>query len=375
MTNIAPYSDEEVPQVMEALAGSETFRGIYEYLFPGTSDEDFRQKLNSLHTVKDWQYKIIYHAIEEIFRRSTMEVHTTGLDLLEDGENHLFMSNHRDIVLDSAILNYQLAKAGLETSRIAIGDNLLVSPIVTHLAKLNKSFLVRRNVPPKEMYAYSQELSSYIRSSIVNDGESVWIAQREGRTKDGNDRTQQGLLKMLTISGDKDLIKNLSELRITPVAISYEYDPCDMLKVQERWAKQADHNYRKKPDDDLKSMITGINGMKGRVHLSVSSALDEELSLLESTKVKNTQLAMLAEMIDRRIHQTYHLWPINYVAYDMLMNDKRFKDTHYNTSEEQSARNYFHHKLEGMDHERAEMEKWLLEMYANPVINRYRVST
>lgn len=373
--NIAPYTDEEVPGIAAKLAESKAFRGMFTYLFPGMNDEAFREKMNSLETVRDWQYDVVYPAVEGIASRSTLEVTVNGFEHLEEGKAYLFISNHRDIVLDSAILNYQLARAGFDTTRIAIGSNLLMTPEITHLAKLNKSFVVRRDVAPKEMYAYSKELSEYIRHSIQQDHQSVWIAQREGRTKDGNDRTQQGLLKMFTISGGGDLIENLSELNIVPVAISYEFDPCDMLKVHERWAKQADHNFQKKPQDDLKSMFTGINGMKGRVNLTVTPPLTDELQHLSSTKVKNDQLALLAKMIDRRIHQHYHLWPVNYVAYDMLMNDNRFEVSHYSEDEDHSSRNYFHSKLEGMDHERAEMEKWLLEMYANPVINHYNVST
>jgi 1-acyl-sn-glycerol-3-phosphate acyltransferase len=373
--NIAPYTDEKVPAIASELIKSRTFRSMFSYLFPDMSDQAFEDKMHSLTSIRDWQYEVVYPAVEEISRRSTLEVSINGLENLEKGKPYLFISNHRDIVLDSAILNFQLAKAGFETTRIAIGSNLLVTPEVTHLAKLNKSFVVRRDVPPKEMYTYSRELSDYIRNSIRRDGESVWIAQREGRTKDGNDRTQQGLLKMFTISGGSDLIENLKELNIVPVAISYEFDPCDVLKIHERWARQADHNYQKHPQDDLKSMYMGINGMKGRVNLTITPPLDNELEHLKSTKVKNDQLALLAEMIDRRIHQHYHLWPVNYVAYDILMNGNRFAGSHYHEEEEQAARNYFHQRLGGMDHKRAEMEKWLLEMYANPVINRYKVST
>ncbi|HLV53211.1 MAG TPA: 1-acyl-sn-glycerol-3-phosphate acyltransferase [Cryomorphaceae bacterium] len=303
-------------------------------------------------------------AIDRTVRQLTVE----GLDDKNKDRARLYISNHRDIILDSAILNVALFEAGFGTIETAIGNNLLSDELVADLTKLNKNFVVKRNTGAREFYENSMLLSAYIRDTIVNRGSGVWIAQREGRTKDGMDKTQPGLLKMLGMKCEDSLRQCFRELKVTPVAISYEYDPCDVLKIPELKAISREEKYQKAPNEDFRSILTGIIGDKGRVHLKVGKTLDEELEALADFPSQNDKLRVLGEIIDKQIFTHYKLWPTNYIALDLAEGTNAYRD--FYTDEE---RRYFEdrmaERLAKADLNEEEDRRMLLNMYANPVKN------
>ena len=263
---IRPYRDNEIHQVFEQLMKEDSFIELLKYLFPHIPINDFVNQLLSINSVKEFQIGVVYPYIKEIIKNTTQGVTSEGLDKLDKDKSYIFISNHRDIVLDSAFLNILLHENGHDTTEIAIGDNLLIYPWITQLVKLNKSFVVRRNLPARQMLKSSILMSKYIRYNITERKQSVWIAQREGRSKDGDDRTQTSLLKMINMSGIGDFAENFKEVQIVPLSISYEYDPCDYLKAHEFLLKKENPEYKKSQADDLKHMASGIKGRKGRVH-------------------------------------------------------------------------------------------------------------
>lgn len=369
--SIRPYKDSEVPEAVNRLINHPLFNQVTSYLFPELEMSRLKEELADISSIKEFQSRMMHPTARKVIDTSSDGITHSGFDKLSANTGYLFISNHRDIVLDSAILNVLLFEQGRDTTEVAIGNNLLVNDWVTDLVKLNKNFIVNRNVPPREMYSYSQTLSSYIRYTISEKKTSVWIAQREGRTKDGDDQTQQGLLKMLGLSGEGDFYENYSALRLAPMAISYEYDPCDVLKARELQRKEAGDPITKTPEDDLKSMITGITGVKGRVHLSLGKIVDEKLQEIKTIKNKNDQMQALADLIDDRIHKSYHLWPTNYIAYDMLI-EKRFSEK-YSKEEEEKFLSYLKKQTEAFKGDYSLLESHLLAMYANPVINKIKV--
>ncbi len=370
--NIRPYRDNEVKEAVSRLVNHPFFEQVAKKIFPDRDHDALVNQMASLQTIKDFQSVMMYPTAKMLLNNSAQEISFSGFDKLAKDKSYLFISNHRDIVLDSAILNVLLYEHALGTTEVAIGNNLLVNSWVEDLVKLNKNFIVNRNVPPREMYSYSQTLSAYIRYTITEKNTSVWIAQREGRTKNGDDQTQQGLLKMIGMSGGKDFYNNYAPVRITPMAISYEYDPCDVLKARELHLNLTGQKIEKSPQDDLKSMIAGITGIKGRVHLALGKILDEKLRDIKNIKNKNDQMQALADLIDERIHKNYKLWPTNYMAYDLL-HEKRFSGQ-YTTMEKESFLAYLHKQVGSVDGNYEQLKMPLLAMYANPVVNKLKVA-
>ena len=284
-------------------------------------------------------------------------------------KEYLFISNHRDIVLDSAYLNLMLFENQIATSQIAIGDNLMKNRVSEILFRINKSFVVKREGTPRELYAHSIALSKYIQRMILEKVDSVWIAQRGGRAKDGNDRTQPGLLKMISLSGGKMLKEHFQSLKVVPVAISYEIDPTGLLKTQEYLNKKRDPDFKKSFREDLDNMLLGIRGEKGKVHFNFGKPLEEELEVLDSAKNGKQQLEFLTNIIDQSIHTNYQLNPVNYVAYDLLNNSADFSDK-YSAEEKAKYKLFFQTQIDQLaSDEQEEGTKYLLGMYANPVVN------
>jgi glycerol-3-phosphate O-acyltransferase len=295
----------------------------------------------------------------------------------------LFLSNHRDIILDSALLNVSLLEEGYGTTQIAIGDNLLSHKVVEDIVRSNKNFIVNRNVSSKEVYHYSLRLSNYIRKTILEDNNSIWIAQREGRSKDGDDRTATGLLKMFAMSGGNDIEEALKSLAMIPMAVSYEYDPCDILKTNELMhIKQLGH-YEKKKGEDVLSMLTGITGHKGRVNISVGQSLDGVMDQMKGIQNKNEKYRFLTQEIDKEMHRIFKLWPTNYIAYDLLMGTKDYKE-HYSNIQKIAFGNYIRANVFKLSLNRKKTplpkegfspmaKEIMLQMYANPVINRKEI--
>ncbi len=369
--SIRPYRDNEMTEVFEQLMNEESFKQLLNFLFPHIKIEDFYKKLLSLKSIKDFQINVIYPYIKDVIKSTTHGVSAEGFEKLDPTKSYIFISNHRDIVLDSAFLNILLHDHGHETCEIAIGDNLLIYPWITKLVRLNKSFMVKRNLPARQMLQSSKLLSEYIRYNLTERNSSVWIAQREGRSKDGNDKTQTSLLKMLNLSGSKTFSENFQDLQIVPLSISYEYDPCDYLKANEFLLKKQNPEYKKTQEDDLKHMGSGIKGRKGRVNFNIGTPLNHELEALNSLD-KNEQLNKLAELIDEQIHNNYKLWPGNFIAADIINNNNYFAEK-YSEEEEKTFHEYIDEHISRLKTNEAQFIKQsLMEMYANPVKNFYK---
>ncbi|MBK3516511.1 1-acyl-sn-glycerol-3-phosphate acyltransferase [Carboxylicivirga marina] len=367
--SIRPYKDEEIHEVFERLINEVNFLELIKFLYPNFSTEQFLKKLLSIQSIREFQTEVIYPYVKEVLRTTTKGISHSGLDKLDPNGHYLFISNHRDIVLDSAILNILMVENGFSTTEIAIGDNLLIYPWITDLVKLNKSFIVQRNLPVRQMMESTQRLSAYIRQTLTERNQSIWIAQREGRSKDGDDRTQVSLLKMLNMSGNGDFAKNFKEIKIVPLSISYEYDPCDYLKALEFQMKRDNPEYKKTQADDLKHMGAGLRGRKGRVHFGFGDPIDTELSGLADLS-KNDQLQALAETIDNQIHNNYKFYPGNFIADDLFTNHTRHI-TKYTDEDKSTFLAYLDEHLSRIDGDKEFLHSALLEMYANPVKNFY----
>ena len=370
--SIRPYNDSEIHEVFKRLKQEKTFLKFVHYLFPKIPIDEIIKNLLNINSINQFQVEVMHSFVREIITTTSNGVTVSGIKDLSPSEHYLFISNHRDIVLDPALLNILLVENGHETCEIAIGDNLLIFPWITDLVKLNKTFVVKRNLPGRQMLESSETLSHYIRYTITEKGQSIWIAQREGRSKDGDDRTQLSLLKMLNISGEKSIPENFLQLNVVPVSISYEYDPCDYLKAYEFQLKRDDPEYKKTQADDLLHMREGLRGEKGRMHFSFGKPLKEELKKLEVTKNKNEQFQLLAEIIDEQIHNSYKLWPGNFVAADIQSESHKFSDK-YTKEEKKTFLDYIEkHTNMIEDGDKPFIRKMLIEMYANPVKNFYK---
>jgi 1-acyl-sn-glycerol-3-phosphate acyltransferase len=371
--SIRPYQDHEIQQVFERLKNETSFLNLIGFLYPELSSQSFINNMMKIKSIRQFQQEVISPYVKEIIRNTTKGVTSEGLDKLDPKESYLYISNHRDIVLDPAILNVIMFEHGFDTTEIAIGDNLLIYPWITDLVKLNRTFIVKRNLPVRQMLESSTLLSQYIRHTVTRIGHSIWIAQREGRSKDGNDRTQLSLLKMLNISGkDESIAENFKELKIVPVSISYEYDPCDYLKAMEFQHKRDNPDYVKTQDDDLRHMGTGLRGRKGRVHMAFGHPIGKEFDVLKDIRNKNEKFEFLAGLIDKHVHENYRLWPGNWVAWDLL-NETQEYSKQYTKEEKNVFVNYIEEHLDRIEGDRDFLRKTLFEMYANPVLNKREI--
>lgn len=366
---IRPYYDHEVKGVLESLLNDPVFLKVVAYVFPKWTTEEINVLLHNVETVKDFQKKLMYPAIHAIADKTIKRLSNSGFDQLSKSESYLFISNHRDIILDSAIFNVMLFEAGMDTCEVAIGNNLLVQPWLTDLVKLNKNFIVHREIPAKKLYEFSLRLSNYIRNAIQVKNSSVWIAQKEGRTKDGNDITQAGLLKMLSISSDSELTDGFKALNIIPMAVSYEYEPCDFLKTRELVIKKETGNYKKEAGEDLKSMLDGITAYKGRFHIALGTSLKDKLEVLKKGTNKNDFMKELASLINQEIYALYRLWPTNYIAFDLVNNSSLFIDE-YSQEEKESFLSHIENTIEKTGQPYQKAREILLNIYANPVKNK-----
>lgn len=367
--SIRPYEDHEIQTVFNRLKKEQSFMNLLGFLYPEQPADDFMNRLMTMTSIQQFQEEVISAYVKKVLENTTRGVTTNGLERLDPKESYLFISNHRDIVLDPAILNVLMVENGFNTTEIAIGDNLLIFPWITDLVKLNRTFIVKRNLPIKQMMESSRTLSAYIRHTITQKHRSIWIAQREGRSKDGNDRTQVSLLKMLNISGTNALSENFKELKLVPVSISYEWDPCDYLKAKEFYDKKVNPDYAKTQEDDLKHMATGLRGRKGHIHFSFGEPLIEEISAIDALTVKNDQFSALAGIIDKHVHANYKLWPANFIAWDLLNGIPKYKEQ-YTEKDKISFETYLKDHLARTKGDRDFIYHSLLEMYANPVTNK-----
>ena len=370
--DIRPLNNNEVKDAIEALVTNEDFERAFRYIKPDVNWEEFSETMRSFKTKEDFKSKLAYEAVMMVANKTTFSLTISGRSRLpKDKKPCTFISNHRDIVLDASFLNVMLYDVGYGMTQVAIGDNLMIRPWIETLVRMNNSFIVKRGVSVRQMLDVSKKLSAYIRHTINETKESIWIAQREGRAKDSNDRTQGSVLKMLNMSGDKDIVSNIMDLNIFPVAISYEYDPCDFLKAKEFQMKRDDPDYVKSQRDDLLSMETGILNNKGRVHFTLTEPINDQLAALDKNMEKNELVAAIASIIDKEIYRHYRFYPCNYVAYDMLTGTKRFSGN-YGLRDKKHFEEYLQGQLDKIvlpNKDEAFLRTKILEMYTNPLKN------
>lgn len=368
--DIRPYHDSEVNHYLQTLTNDEGFQRILSFVFKNDSTIDaVKKQLLAIQTIKELQTKFMYPLIKDLILNPTTKGLTcSGLDNLEEATSYLFISNHRDIILDAAILNYLNVREGMNTTEIAIGDNLLIHDWILHAVKLNRAFEVKRNLPVRELLTASQKLSAYIRQDISEKNNSVWIAQREGRTKDGYDKTQPALLKMLNLSNEKSFTEGFKELRIVPLSISYEIEPCGISKVEELYKKETE-GFTKTQADDLRSMGYGLMNPKGRVHFAFGKPMIVAIDEMDKKEQLSEKIEALADYIDQRIYKNYKLWPNNYVAADMLRQENKYS-SEYTPVEAEAFSSLINEAISAIDGEKARIREMFVQMYANPVINR-----
>lgn len=317
--DIRPYNDAETEAALKRASNNRLMEQISAFLFPGKDPDILRNTLNTIHGVDDFQTRVMFPAVRSILGKTTKGLSYDGLERFEGGKTYTMLSSHRDIVLDSAFIQYIFKDNGLPMSEIAVGDNLIYNQFVEDLMRSNRMIKVMRNVSPRELWETSMKLSSYIRMRLGDERPaSVWISHRNGRTKDGNDTTEQGLLKMLSMSGSRDFLANMSELKLMPVAVSYEIESCGIKKAYEVYIKQMMGTYIKRPGEDLESIVLGIMQQKGRVHVAFCKPLTEEDIAACAALDKNERFRALARIVDERILEGYRIWPSNIAAAEML---------------------------------------------------------
>ena len=369
---IRPFEPDELPDVFDRLLQNEQFSSVLAYLYPDVPKEALAAKMHACKDNLDFQKTFCYGFLVQLLARLSK-----GCDIdiasLDTDSRYTFISNHRDIVLDSALLDKLLIDAGFNTTcEIAIGDNLLKLPWVKDLVRVNKSFIVERALSMREMLMASKRLSEYMHFVIAEKNDNIWIAQREGRAKDSNDRTQEAILKMMVMGGEGSIIDRLKQLHLVPLAISYEYDPCDYLKAAELQARRDNPSWQKGPMDDVTSMQTGIMGYKGHIHYQCADCIDSYLDTIPADTPKTELFRLIADHIDRQIFAGYRLYTNNYVALDLLHGDSAHAD-HYTAEDKAQFEAYLKGQLDKIEMEGkddAYLREQMFKMYANPAINQ-----
>ena len=367
---IRPYSPEELPQIFEELIADPEFKAVMEQAFKDIPFEYIAGQMRASKDNVEFQKALVYPFLQGVIKKLSSGL-TVSVENKENMVKSLCISNHRDIIMDSAFLCIVFIETVGNTVEIAIGDNLLIRPWIKKLVRVNRSFIVKRAPGIREMLAASKTLSSYMHYTITERQQPIWLAQREGRAKDSNDRTQEGLIKMLSMYSKEDIIDALKVLNIAPTTISYEFDPCDYLKAKEFQQKRDNPEHKKSPADDLENMKVGMFGYKGGIHYHIADCINDEIDAIDRSLGKNEKTAAVARIIDKHIHSNYKFWPVNYYYYELLTGDTRFADKY--TAEDKA-------KLDGYLQQRISMVELsnrdddfcrtkILEMYANPVIN------
>lgn len=378
--DIRPFAPDELPAVYDRLLADQQFRSVLAYLYPGVPIDDIAVKMHSCKTNLEFQIAFCYP-----FLKNLMQKASKGLEMdfaaVDRSRCYTFVSNHRDIVLDSALLDVLLFDAGFTTTaEIAIGDNLLKLPWVKDLVRVNKSFIVERSLPPRQMLMASARLSSYMHYAIGEKNENIWIAQREGRAKDSNDRTAPAILKMMAMGGEGTPLERLRSLHIVPLSISYEYDPCDFLKAREMQQRRDNADFKKGPMDDVVSMRTGIMGYKGRVFYRSAPCIDEWLASIDGTTTKNDLFDLVASHIDQAIFRGYQVYPVNAVALDILRDSGQLPAAEglkvpsglYTQADKDAFEQYLSAQMAKIELPQPDLpflRLQMLKMYANPYLN------
>jgi len=367
---IRPFYDTEVNDAILKVVDHPMMKALMNFTFPDVEDEVWKNQLRRTHSTRDFQCNFIYHSLQKILEKTSDGLTTSGFEKLQLNTSYMFISNHRDILLDTSLLNACLYEHKLVMTASAIGDNLVKKSFLKVLARLNRNFLVLRGLSPREMLHSSKLLSEYISKLLLHENRSVWIAQREGRTKDGNDATNPGVLKMLAMASDEEnLMDYFKKIQIVPVSISYEYDPTDALKMPQLLAEARQEIYIKEKNEDFINLMGGVMGQKRRIHIHVGDILDQKLDVIKSQlDNSNKQIQALAEVLDESILSGYKLWPTNYIAYDIVNQTNSY--SHLYTENEKSL---FERRLEmRIDHNNPLALQSFLAMYANPVANKLK---
>ncbi|MFT5753262.1 MAG: 1-acyl-sn-glycerol-3-phosphate acyltransferase [Flavobacterium sp.] len=367
---IRPFYDSEVNNALKSSLNHPMMKALMDFTFPGVEDEVWKAKLIETHSIRDFQCNFIYKSVQKVLEKSSDGLSTSGFEKLDSNTSYLFISNHRDIILDTSLLNLALFDHGLVMTASAIGDNLVKKAFLLLLSRLNRNFVVQRGLSPRELLVSSKNLSEYIAQLLLHENRSVWIAQREGRTKDGNDATNSGVLKMLSMGSDEnDIMSYFKKIKIVPVSLSYEYDPTDALKMPQFLAEAKQEIYIKEKNEDFITLLSGIIGQKKRIHIHIGDILDAEIDEITALEQNpNKQIQLLTQKVDDSILKSYKLWPTNYIAYDILHNTNQF-EKEYTLEEKQ----LFQRRLElRIDDNSTVLKEGFLAMYANPVVNKLK---
>ena len=367
MTNfddIRPFNADEIPAATQRLADSEVIPNIAQYL--GVPAEALRERIRGIKTLKEFQLGLLKEVIETLLKKTTTQFDWSGVEHIDEKKPYLFVSNHRDIVLDAMFLQYILYDAGQNTCQITFGSNLMCHPFVIDFGKINKMFRTERGGTPKEFYNSMLHMSEYMRHVITEEHESVWIAQRNGRTKDGIDATDPAIIKMFGMSRRDDRVASLAELNIVPVAVSYEWESCDKLKTLELYLTKKNGHYEKKPGEDLNSILTGIMQAKGHVHFHICPVVTEDDLKALNDCASGEFYKRVAELMDSRINPNFYLNPNNYIAHDLRSGTTTYAE-HYTDEQKATFVKYMEWMNEYPDFDHAELEAIFLGIYANPV--------
>jgi len=365
---IRPYKDNEIQSAIKRIIVDSTFHQMMDYLFTLEKKNLVISNMKKAKSVIDFQSAFSVPSIIAVLDKSSQGVTYSGFENIKSNNSYLYLANHRDIVLDSSIIGIAHYQNEIKSPQATWGSNLMVSPLIIDLGKSNKMITVFREGSPKELLLNSRRLSTYIRKSISEFNNSVWIAQRKGRTKDGFDKTDVSILKMLVLSGDSDIKAKLIDLNITPVAISYEWEPCDAMKVRETYLSK-EKTYVKSDNEDFLSILGGITGEKGRIHLAMGKPINDGIMKIDNTNINNKQFVdLVAGLADKQIYSNYKLWPSNYLAYDLLNNTSDYSDK-YDSSIIEIFENRYKNTTEIVQYDNKDIRELFLLLYANPVIN------
>ena len=366
--DLRPYHDDEINPAMQRIAANPLISKVADFLYPDVQIADLKNMLRNITTIREFQKQVMHHAINKIIKKSITNFSFNGFENLEKDRAYIFISNHRDILLDSALLQIALDENGFNTSEITFGSNLMVSDFVVDIGKSNKMFKVIRGGTPRDFYKNSLRLSQYIRHAITEKNESIWIAQRNGRTKDGNDKTDQGIIKMFAMSSDKVLNENILELNIAPMVISYEWETCDAAKLKELYVSRT-QKYVKAPGEDLNSILNGITQFKGNVHIEITQPLkDEELVGLKNMD-KHEMYNYITNLINTRIHTNYKFWKTNYIAFDIENNSTEYLNKKYTKSDLESFVDRMENTINKIEGNKSDLKSIYLGIYSNPIKN------
>ncbi len=368
--SIRPYDNNEIPAAAARVAAHPFFEQAVRFLFPESDPEQIRTEFLKIRSAEQLQGGIMLKAFRRILQLTSTSFSSKGIERINPEQRYTFVSNHRDIVLDAVLLQMMLNNNGIETAEVTFGSNLMHDKFIADIGKMNKMFrLVRANEMHdlRDFYRNSLEVSSYMRYVLLAKRQSLWIAQRNGRTKDGNDHTESALLKMLSLGSGKPFVENIAELNIVPVAVSYEYEPCDFLKVQERYLSSGGH-YEKERDEDFRSIVTGITRPKGGICIEIMPPVTlPELHQCDSFGRKQ-KFETLAHLIDRRIYGGYRLWKTNYIAADLRNGTEQYRSM-YTPADKEAFERYMDDGLRQLQGEQARLRGLFLDIYANPVGN------